>query len=400
MMFLFPEYYLSPPPHSHKIDIRQSTPGSLANTTIENAGRYLRYATTYFSNLLFADLPTINHPDLSRDTANAILQDLHLIGQETTSPEKRQPLSQYFQQYFKALLQWCRENEPALQDIENVSPALINFSCDQQIGLPATLQNSPGAGTIGEILRTLPGPPSLQYIFRKAFSVYNLKMRFGVSVHPSEAEDLHYLGNKIAYSTRTGTLYLKSADPPLVTAAIGFWLAHHCLPSTLSHGFNPFTQKEEIFTLADLLTHFIDDHEFFSVLYTLSRKPDDPLENSPTRIWMRLYTAFVDHQTRLAQFQPIHEDNWLEFFSADPYRRKKGFWPAAYWYNWEDTTQELTWNILPIITFQILIVIASTLNQRMACASPQSEAAIKPPAITRNCLVNQELWANLSPASI
>jgi hypothetical protein len=399
-MFLFPEYYLSPPPHSHKIDIHQSTPGSLANTTIENADRYLRYATTYFSNLLFADLPTINHPDLSRDTANAILQDLQLIGQETTSPEKRQPLSQYFHQYFKALLQWYRENEPALQDIENVSPALIKLPCDPQIGLPATLQNSPGAGTIEGILRALPGPPSLPSVFRKAFAVYGLNMRFGVSLQDSEAEGLHYLGKKIAYSPKTETLYLPAADPPLVTEAVGFWLAHHCLPGTLSQGLNPFTQKEEVFTLADLLTHFIDDHEYFSVLYTLSRKPDDPLENSPTRIWMRLFTAFVYHQTRLAQFQPIHEDNWLEFLSADPYRRKKGYWPAAYWYNWEDTTQELTWNILPIITFQILIVMASTLNQRMACASPQTEAAIKPPAITRNCLVNQALWANLSPTSI
>ncbi|HCU57463.1 MAG TPA: hypothetical protein DF984_04440 [Anaerolineaceae bacterium] len=399
-MFLIPEYYLSQPPLSHKIDIHQYTPGSLANTTIENAGRYLRHATSYFSNLLFADLPTVNHPNISRDTANSILQDLRLLDQESTSPEKRQQLSLYFQQYFKAFLQWYSENEPALQDIENFSPALINFTCDQHISLPANIQNCPGAEIIEELLHTLPGPPSLQYIFRKAFSVYDLKMRFGASINDSESEGLHYLGNKITYSTKTGTLYLKSADPPLVTEALGFWLAHQCLPHTISHGINPFIQKEEVFTLADLLTHFIDDHEFFSVLYMLSRKPDERLENTPTRIWMRLFNAFVYHQTRLAQFQPIHEDNWLEIFSADPYSRKKGFWPAAYWYNWEDTTQELTWNILPVITFQILIVIASTLNQRMALAAQQTEMEIEPPAINRHYLVNQELWANLSPTSI
>lgn len=399
-MFLFPEYYLLQPPHSQKTDLHQSTPGSLANTTIQNAGRYLRCAITYFSNQLFADLPTINHPDISRDTVNAILQDLHLLNQLTTSPEKRQQISQYFHQYFKALLQWCSENEPALQDIENVSPALINFTCDQHIDLPANIQNSPGAGTIEEILRTLPGPPSLQSIFRKAFSVYDLKMRFSVSVNDSEAEGLYYLSNKIAYCTKTGTLFLKSADPHLVTEAIGFWLAHQCLPGTLSHGVNPFIQKEEIFTLADLLTHFVDDHEFFSVLYRLSRKPEDRLENSPTRIWMRLFNAFVYHQTRLTQIQPIHEDNWLDIFSDDPFSRKKGFWPTAYWYNWEDTTQELTWNILPIITFQILIVVASTLNQRMTLATQQAEVQIEPPVLIRNHLVHQELWANLSPASI
>jgi hypothetical protein len=49
---------------------------------------------------------------------------------------------------------------------------------------------------------------------------------------------------------------------------------------------------------------------------------------------------------------------------------------------------------------QILIVIASTLNQRMTLATQQTELEIEPPAINGNYLVNQELWANLSPASI
>lgn len=399
-MFLLSEYYLSQPSHLHKIDIHQSTPGSLANNTLDSAGHYLRYATTYFSNLLFADLPTINFPDISRDTANAILQDLYLLDQESASPEKRLQISLYFQQYFKAFLQWYSENKPALQDIENVSPALINFPCNHHLGLSANIQNSPVAEMIEQILHTLPGPPSLQYIFRKAFSVYDLKIRFDISLNASETEDLYCLSDKIAYSTTTGTLFLKSADPHLVTEAIGFWLVHHCLPNTISHGVNPFIQKEELFTLADLLTHFVDDHDFFSVLYMLSRKPEGRLQNSPTRIWMRLFNAFVYHQARLTQIQPIHENNWLDIFTADPYNRKKGFWPAAYWYNWEDKTQELTWNILPIITFQILIVVASTLNQRMTLASQQTEIEIEPPAINGNYLVNQKLWANLSPASI
>jgi len=68
--------------------------------------------------------------------------------------------------------------------------------------------------------------------------------------------------------------------------------------------------------------------------------------------------------------------------------------------HWEDTTQELTWNILPIITFQILIVVASTLNQRMSLATPQAEVPIEPPVLDSNQPVHQQLWANLSPAAI